>query len=78
MSRNLRLALLQNLHEVADADFSSCHEVEEAQTSRVGERREQDHKIEGFSALRHHFIIYALTDMFFALYIRLNECEVCE
>lgn len=42
----LRLALLQDLHEVADTDFPAVHEIQQAQTGWVRQRREQPWKIE--------------------------------
>lgn len=41
MPRDLRLALPQDLHKIADADLCSIHQMQQAQTSRVGQCRKQ-------------------------------------
>jgi hypothetical protein len=41
MARDLGLALREDLNEVTDADLPAIHEVQQAQTSAVGESRKQ-------------------------------------
>jgi hypothetical protein len=53
MPGNLWLRLLQNLYEVADADLTPIHEIQESQARWVGKRREQSHHIECFGGSAH-------------------------
>lgn len=53
MPGNLRLPLLQNLYEVADADFTFIHEIQQSQARWVGKRREQLHDIERLGGSAH-------------------------
>jgi hypothetical protein len=61
MARDLWLALAQNLDEIADADFATIHEIEQAQTSAIGQRGEEGCQIKSRGGTRHEKIIYALT-----------------
>ena len=47
MPRYLGLALLQNLDEVADADLSAVHQVEQPETRAVGQSGKQAGQVEG-------------------------------
>ena len=60
---NLRLALAENLDEVADADLAAVHQVEEAQARAVGQRGEERGEIRIRGGVWHGLIIYGLTDM---------------
>jgi hypothetical protein len=50
---NLRLSLLQNLHEVADTDLTSIHEIQKSQAGWVGKRREQLHHVDRLCGSAH-------------------------
>ena len=63
MPGDLRLALSQDLNEVADADLPSVHQVQQPQPGAIGERREKQGKVVYFRGTIHNFIIYALTNM---------------
>ena len=75
MPRNLRLALAQDLDQVADTHFLTHHEIKKAQPCPVGERSKQGNHIVGFHPRTHLFIISVLTDMSSHLYIRISICE---
>ena len=75
MSGDLGLALAQNSDQIADADFSPRDQVEEAQTRSIGEGRKERDKIGGLGPRIHASIIYALTDMSSARYIRIDVYE---
>ena len=62
VARDLRLALLEDLHEVADADLAAVHQVEKAQPGAVSKCSEERGEIESGRS-GHETIIYALTDM---------------
>jgi hypothetical protein len=62
MTGYLGLALFQYLHEVADADLSAVHQVEQPETRAVGQSGKQAGQVEGGGS-DHLFIIYVLTDM---------------
>jgi hypothetical protein len=53
MPGDLRLALLENLHEVADADLPAIHKIQQPQARWVGKCREQLHQIERFGGSAH-------------------------
>jgi hypothetical protein len=55
--RDLRLPLLQYLHEVADTNLAPVHQVQQPQPRAVCQRRKQRHQIQTLSASRHHFNI---------------------
>ena len=57
------LALAENLDQIADADLAAYHQVEQAQASEVGQRREETVQADRFGAAAHEIIIYVLTDM---------------
>lgn len=61
MTRDLRLRRIQNLDEVADADFLVAHQVQQTQPGPVSQRLEESLQIEvGFFC---HDYIFALTDV---------------
>jgi hypothetical protein len=41
MPRNLRLRLIEDLDEIANADLARRHQVQKAQPRRIGERLEE-------------------------------------
>ena len=45
MSGYLRLALLQNLHEVADANLSTAHQIEQPETCTVGQSSKEARQV---------------------------------
>lgn len=45
MAGYLGLALLQNLHEIADTDFAAIHEIEQAQTGGVGKSGKEANQV---------------------------------
>src|ERR1019366_9522597 len=53
MPRNLGLALLQNLYEIADTYFAAIHQIEQPQPCRIGERSEQANQVERFGETAH-------------------------
>ena len=63
VARDLRLALTQNLDEIADAHFPAVHKVEQAQSGAVCQCGEERGKVEIGRVPRHEIIIYALTDI---------------
>ena len=63
MARNLGLALVQNLDEIADTHLSSVHQVQEPEPGAVRERGKQQRQVVAFRGTVHISIIYALTDM---------------
>src|SRR5208337_2168149 len=75
VSRNLGLALPEDLDEIADAHFPSVHEVQQSQASAIAERRKQHGKVVGFAGRVHATIVYALTNMSNREYIRFSECK---
>ena len=77
MARNFGLALAKNLDQVADAYFSTRHQVEEAQARSVGEGRKQGNEIGRLGPGTHDPMVYALTDMSNAEYIRFDIYEDC-
>ena len=64
MAGNLRLPLIQNLDEVADADLLLAHEVQEAETGIVTERLKETLHVKRFRFRCHALIIYALTNVY--------------
>ena len=58
------LPLLQDFDEVADADLSTFHQVEQTEAGRVGECSEDLDEIDGLGAVSHTSNIYALTNVF--------------
>lgn len=60
---DLGLALLEDFDEIANADLSAMHQVEQAKPGGVGQRGEKADEIEGFGLASHQFIIYGLTDI---------------
>lgn len=63
VTRNLGLALPENLDEVADAHLSAIHEVQQPEPGAVRQRSEQERQIASLGRAFHITIIYALTDM---------------
>lgn len=55
MSRNLRLRLIEYLHEVADAEFLVSHQVQEPEPRVVSQRLEESLEIEVFCLRRHEY-----------------------
>ena len=63
MARDFWLADLEDLHEVADANFLVGDEIEEAQARGIGQGAKEGIEREGFLFPGHAGIIYGLTDM---------------
>ena len=53
MPRDLRLTLLENLDEEADADFAPMHEVEQPQPGRVGEGGKELWQVDCLGSAKH-------------------------
>ncbi len=72
MAGDLGLALAQNFDQIANANLSTGDQVEEAQTRSIGQGRKQGDEIGGLGPGTHGSMIYALTDMSSAGYIRVG------
>jgi hypothetical protein len=57
----LGLRLIQNLHEITDADFLVSHEIQESQPRIVAESLKEALNIEALVLDLHQIIIYVLT-----------------
>jgi hypothetical protein len=69
------LTLLEDLDEVTDADLAAVHQVEQAQAGAVRQRGKERGQIGDWRGTSHEQIIYALTDMYYAQYIRFSIYE---
>lgn len=63
MPRNLRLRLIQDFHEVADAELLVSHQVQESEPGVVSQSLEESLEIEVFCFGCHQYD-----------YIRIDEC----
>jgi len=63
MPGNLRLGLIQYLHEVADAYFLISHQVQEPKPRIISECLEEPLNIKSLLSRRHDVIIFVLTDV---------------
>ena len=63
VARDFRLALVENLDKITDADLAADHQVQQAQSGGVGQRREEAGQADRWGAAAHEFIIYVLTNM---------------
>jgi len=75
VTRNLGLALPENLDEVANAHFPAIHQVQQPEPGAIGERGKQERQIEGLRGAFHSSMIYALTDVSSESYIRFSVYE---
>lgn len=75
MARNLWLALAEDIHEVANADFSIRDEVQQAKPGAIGKGSKKVIERGGCGLNFHLEIIYGLTDMCNAIYkCRIRVC----
>ena len=75
MSRDLGLALTQNLNEIADTNFAPIHKIEQTQSCTVSQGGKQRNEVRSWAGACHGSIIYALTDMLKKEYIRFGIYE---
>jgi SAM-dependent methyltransferase len=70
---NLRLRLIQDLNEIANADFLVSHQVQEPQPGIVSKCLKESLNIESFLSYYHVAIIFALTHVSWQKYIRFSR-----